>query len=78
VKIWLHATAGANDWVLLLSKGTARKLAAWTTAESHRATIDGLNFRSAISVYGDGKTAEVTLANGSLSLTLSALPQYIS
>jgi len=72
------ATASTNDWVLFLSRGTERKLAAWTTAESHAATVDGLKFKSASSIAGDGKPVEVKPANGSLSLTLSALPQYVT
>ena len=72
------ATAGTNDWALLFSKGAGRKLAAWTTGESHAATIGGLNFKSASSVSGDGKPAEARLASGSLSLTLTALPQYVT
>jgi len=35
-------------------------------------------FRPAISVSGDGKTADATLANGLLSLTPPVLPQYIT
>ncbi|MFA6543521.1 MAG: cellulase family glycosylhydrolase [Limisphaerales bacterium] len=72
------ATVGTNDWALLLGRGAARKLAAWTTGESHAATIGGLNFKSASSVSGDGRPAEARLASGSLSLTLTALPQYVT
>lgn len=35
------ATGNTNDWVLLLSRGPARKLAAWTTGDSHAATVEG-------------------------------------
>jgi hypothetical protein len=72
------ATASTNDWALLLSKGTERKLAAWTTAESHTARIGGLNFKSVSSITGHHKLAEAKLTDGSLSLTLSALPQYVT
>ena len=47
-----------NDFVLLLSKGAERKLAAWTTGEAHAAAIGGLNFKSASSIFGDGKATE--------------------
>jgi hypothetical protein len=72
------ATAGTNDWVLLLSKGAARKLAAWTMAESHATTIGGLNCKSATAISGDGKPSEAKLTQGSLTLTLGALPQYVT
>lgn len=72
------ALGNTNDFVLLLSKGAARKLAAWTAGESHAATIAGLNFKSASSISGDGKTVEARLTRGSLSLTLTALPQYVA
>jgi hypothetical protein len=72
------ASSSTNDFVLLLGKGAERKLAAWTTGESHPATIGGLNFKSASSVSGDGKTAAAELTRGSLSLTLTALPQYVT
>ena len=70
--------AGTNDFVLLLSQGVDRKLAAWTTGDPHLATIGGLNFKAASSISGDGKTSDVTLTQGSLSLTLTALPQYVT
>jgi len=72
------ATASTNDWALLLSKGAARKLAAWTTGDSHAATIDGLNFKSASSMAGDGQAAEAKLKQGSLALTLTPMPQYVT
>ncbi len=72
------ATSSTNDWALLLSKGAERKLAAWTTGEPRAVTIGGLNFKSASSVSGDGKTTEAMLTQGSLLLTLSALPQYVT
>jgi polysaccharide biosynthesis protein PslG len=72
------STASTNDWVLLLSKGVDRKLAAWTTAESHTATVGGLNFKSVSSITGHYELAEAKLTDGSLSLTLSALPQYVT
>jgi hypothetical protein len=71
-------TGSTNDWVLLFGKGTERKLAAWTTGESHVTTVGALGFRSANSVSGDGKPRDASLVNGSLSLTLSALPQYVT
>jgi hypothetical protein len=71
-------TSRTNDWVFLLSKGTQHKVAAWTTGESHPTAIDGLKFRSAASVSGDGKAGEAALTGGSLSLTLTALPQYVT
>jgi hypothetical protein len=70
-------TGSTNDWILLLSNGAKRKLAAWTVAEPHVTTIDGFNFTSAEAVSGNGEPAETTLADGSISLTLRALPQYI-
>jgi hypothetical protein len=72
------ATPNTNDWVLLLSKGAARKLAAWTTAESHAVTMDGLHFRASSSISGDGKPAEARLTRDSLLLTLTMLPQYVT
>lgn len=72
------ASNGTNDFVLLLSKGAERKLAAWTTSESHEATIGGLDFKSASSISGDGQTAEARLKESSLTLTLTALPQYVT
>jgi hypothetical protein len=48
---------GTNDFVLLLSKGAERKLAAWTMGESHAAAIGGLSFKSASSIAGDGQRA---------------------
>ena len=72
------ATAGTNDWVLLLSKGAGRKLAAWTTGESHAALIEGLKVASARSILGDGQNAAATVAQGQLSLTLSPMPQYVT
>ena len=72
------ATGNTNDWVLLFNKGAERKLAAWTTAESHPATIEGLNFRSANSVSGNSKPGDAKLAKGYLSFTLTALPQYVT
>jgi hypothetical protein len=72
------ATGNTNDFVLLLSKGPERKLAAWTTGEPHPAVIDGLDFKAASSVAGDGHAAEAHLANGALSLTLGAMPQYVT
>jgi hypothetical protein len=71
-------TTRTNDWVLLLSRGTQHKVAAWTTGESHPATIDGLKFRSVGSVSWDGKSGDAGLAEGLLSLTLTALPQYVT
>ena len=67
-----------NDFVRLLSKGAERKLAAWTTSATHGATIGGLNFKSASSISGDGKTTAAKLTQGSLSLTLTAMPQYVT
>ncbi len=72
------ATGNTNDWALLLSKGTERKLAAWTTGESHATTIGGLNFKSASSVSSEGKTTEGKMTKGALSLTLSPMPQYVT
>jgi len=72
------ATSSTNDWALLLSKGAGRKLAAWTTGEPRAVTIGGLNFKSAASLSGDGRPAEARLAQGSLSLTLTAAPQYVT
>ena len=69
---------GTNDFVLLLSRGAERKLAAWTTGESHEATMGGLNFESASAISGDGKPAEAKLTRRSLSLKLTALPQYVT
>jgi len=37
-----------------------------------------LNFKSASSISGDGKTSDATLTQDSLSLTLLALPQYVT
>ena len=71
-------TDGTNDFVLLLSKGAARKLAAWTTGEAHPVTIDGLNSRMASAVSGDGKNSAVKLNQGTLSLTLTGAPQYVT
>ncbi len=72
------ATSNTNDWVLLLSKGPERKLAAWTTVETHLATVGGLNCTSVNSVSGVGKVAEAKLEQDSLSLTLTAMPQYVT
>ena len=72
------ATGGTNDFVLLLSKSAERKLAAWTTGEAHGATLGGLNFKSASSISGDGRTTAAKLTQGSLSLTLTAMPQYVT
>jgi len=72
------ATSNTNDWVLLLSKGPERKLAAWTTGETHLATVGGLNCTSVNSVSGVGKVAEAKLEQDSLSLTLTAMPQYVT
>jgi hypothetical protein len=69
-------TSRASDWVLLLSQGSERKLAAWTTEEPHATTVDGL--RAVTAVTGDGTSAEVTMEQGALSLTLEALPQYVT
>ena len=72
------ATDGTNDFVLLLSNGAERKLAAWTTGEARAVTIGGLNFKPANIISGDGTIAEAKLAQDSLSLKLTAMPQYIS
>ncbi len=71
------ATDSLSDWVLLLSRGPERKLAAWTTEESHPATIAGLNVSTATAVAGDGTTAAVRPMSGTLSLTLEPLPTYV-
>ena len=72
------ASGSTNDFVLLLSKGAERKLAAWTTGESHLATIDGLSFKTASSTSGDGEVIQAKLTQGSLSLRLNAMPQYVT
>jgi len=72
------ASSSTNDFVFLLSKGAERKLAVWTTGESHAAAIDGLNFKSASSISSDGTSADVKLTLGSLSVTLGPLPQYVT
>ena len=72
-------TSSTNDWALLLGKGPQRKLVAWTTGDAHSATIDGLNFiKLASAVTGTGKPTEATLTAGSLRLSLTALPQYVT
>lgn len=73
------ASGDTNDWVLLLSNdGPARKLAAWTTGAPHAATVPGVSAAPAKSVHGDGTMAGVQIRNGTLSLDLRALPQYVS
>jgi hypothetical protein len=72
------STGNSNDFVLLFSKTVERKLAAWTSGESHTVSIPGVNGQSARAVHGDGRTAEATLAQGFLSLTLTVLPQYVT
>lgn len=67
-----------NDFVLLLSKGAEKKLAAWTTGEPHSASVADLKFKSATSLHGDGQTADVKLDRGQLSLTLVPMPQYVT
>jgi hypothetical protein len=72
------ATGNTNDLVLLLSRGAERKLAAWTTGEAHATSVSGLKFRSATSFHGDGQPAEAKLEQDSLSLALTAMPQYVT
>lgn len=72
------AAGGTNDFVLLLSKGADRKLAAWTTGDAHTVTIGGMKLKSAISIRGDGRAATTELEQGRLSLTLGAMPQYVT
>ena len=71
-------TSSASDWVLLLSRGSDRKLAAWTTGEPHATTMDGLNATTATAVAGDGTSARVEIERGTLSLTLGPLPQFVT
>jgi hypothetical protein len=70
-----------NDFVLRLINGVgARKLAAWTTGEPHAITMgeELKSFRSVSPIHGDGRSADVKLEQGRLSLTLGPLPQYIT
>lgn len=69
---------GTNDFVLLLSNGADRKLAAWTAGEAHTVTIGGMKLKSASSIRGDGRAANAELEQGRLSLTLGAMPQYVT
>lgn len=71
-------TASADDFVLLLANGTARKLAAWTIGEPRAVAIDGLTFKAARSVAGDGLPAAAEFQQGTLSLRLSSMPQYVT
>ena len=72
------ATASSEDWILLFTDGKQQKLAAWTTVESHPVAIKELNYASATTVTGDGQTAESRFSDGSLSLTLTTLPHYVT
>ncbi len=75
------AAGSSNDFVLLLRNGAgARKLAAWTTVEPHAITIEEQmnNVRSVSAIHGDGPAADVKLEQGRLSLTLGAMPQYVT
>jgi hypothetical protein len=40
--------------------------------------VGGLNFKSASAISGDGKRSDVKPTQDSLSLTLLALPQYVT
>ena len=72
------ASSSTNDFVLLFRKGAERKLAAWTTGESHAGVIGGLNFKLASSISGDGTSGDAKLTRGSLSLTLGPMPQFVT
>jgi hypothetical protein len=75
------AAGSTNDFVLLLRNDAgARKFAAWTTCEPHALTIgDQLtNVRGVSAIHGDGRSADVKLGQGLLSLSLGAMPQYVT
>ena len=72
------ATGSTNDFVLLLSKGAERKLAAWTTGEGHPVTMGGMKFRSANSIRANGRSADAELEQDRLSLTLTLMPQFVT
>ena len=74
-------TGRTNDFVLLLSDSVnARKLAAWTTGEPHVLAIgDQLkNVHNVSTIRGDGLAGTAELEQGRLSLTLGAMPQYVT
>lgn len=75
------APGETNDFVLLLrNNARARKLAAWTAGPPHTIKMgEELNdVRSASAVHGDGHIADVKLEQGRLTLTLDALPLYVT
>ena len=70
---------GANDYVLLFTKGTEIRFAAWTTsAASRKAGIPDLKGQYAITDYL-GQTLKPARAHrGKLSITLTDAPQYLA
>ncbi len=71
------AAGTTNDWVLLLSDGPKRRLAAWTTDSPHAIRVEGVSVRAATVVRGDGSAGSAVLTQGSMSLDLTGWPQYV-
>ncbi len=70
---------GANDYVLLFTKGTAIRLAAWTTSPgSRKASIPGLQGQFAITDHLGQSPKPATAHKGKLAITLTDAPQYLA
>ena len=76
-----HDVGEEKDFVLLLADAKKNaKLAAWTTGEPHPVTMNMKSRRSKVLpvVMGDGRPAEVRAEEGSFTLNLTSLPQYVT
>ena len=70
---------GANDYVLLFTKGTEIRLAAWTTsAASQKAAIPDLRGKFAITDYLGQSLKPARAHKGKLAITLTDAPQYLA
>jgi len=74
-------TGGTNDFVLVLTNAIGgTKLAAWTLGESHAITLP-LPAAAAMDISvvdGGGQAGAVETKNGSLALSISGLPRYVT
>jgi hypothetical protein len=69
---------GANDYVLLFTKGTKIRLAAWTTSASQEAAIPDLKGQFAITDYLGQSLKPARAHKGKLAITLTDAPQYLA